>query len=217
MRALVVGAVPVPDNEAFYVALARTGDLVVAADAAAEWLLALGVRPDVAVGDFDSARPGAVERLETQGIPVVAFPAEKDETDLELAVAEARARGATGITLTAAFADRLDHTLAALGVLARAADLLGEAREPHMTGWALDGSVRPSLEVRLPAGSLLSVFAILGPVRGVSLDGLAYPLEHSMLEPLSGLGVSNVVSGPVVRVSVAEGTLVVLASKPAGT
>jgi thiamine pyrophosphokinase len=212
MRVLVAGAAPWAQAPAsFYADLARDHDLVVAADAAAEWLQGLGVTPDLAVGDFDSALDGAPERLAAAGVALRMVSADKDYTDLDLAVAEARAAGATSLTITAAFSARLDHTLAALGLLARTADLDGEAREPGLTVWALDGGSRRSLELPLESGALVSLAALLGPARGVTVTGTAYPLRDSEVPPVSGLGVSNKVVSPPARVSVASGSLLVLA------
>lgn len=214
--ALLVGAAPVAGADAFYADLAAGHDLVIAADAAAEWLVDLGVTPGLALGDFDSARPGAVDRLRGRGIPIRAFSAAKDETDLELAVAAARELGADRLTVTAAFTCRLDHTLAAVGLVARAADLDAEIREPELTGWVLAGDHRGTLELALERGSLVTVMAVLGPARGVTLTGVRFPLADADLAPMSGLGVSNVVERKPATVTVADGTLLVLAPRAAG-
>jgi thiamine pyrophosphokinase len=211
MRALVVGAAPWPGAPpAFYADLARTHDLIVAADAAAEWLQAIGIVPDLAVGDFDSAFEGAPERLVSAGVALRMVPSDKDSTDLELAVAEARTAGATSLTITAAFSLRLDHTLAALGLLARTADLSSEAREPGFTAWALDGGSRHSVELPLEAGALVSIVALLGPAHGVTLTGMAYPLDDAEVPAASGLGISNSVVSTPAGVAVASGSLLVM-------
>ena len=73
------------------------------------------VRPDIVLGDFDSLDPATLERLRSDGASILAFPADKDQTDLEIAFDVARERRATTVTLTAASTGRLDHTLGALG------------------------------------------------------------------------------------------------------
>ena len=113
--------------------------------------------------------------------------------------------------MTAAFSRRLDHTLAAFGLLARTADLAGEAREPGLTAWALDGASRPSLVLPLEAGAVVSLAAVLGTAAGVTLEGMRFPLHDAELAPLAGLGVSNVVEVPPARVSLLSGSLLVLA------
>jgi thiamine pyrophosphokinase len=208
---LVVGAAWAPGRDDFYAALAARHDLVIAADAAAERLQASGVMPDLAVGDFDSAQPGAPRRLREAGVMVREFPAAKDETDLDLAADEARAAGATSVTLTGAFRDRLDHTLAALGALGRLADLEAVAVEPDLRIWTLSGTARPSLELALAPRTVVSAFSLDGTATGVSLRGFRYPLEDAVLEPMSGFGVSNVVEASTQRAGLKTGTLLLMA------
>jgi len=212
-RTLIVGAVPVVGAEEFYRALLGGADTVIACDAAGEWCLALGRTPDLVVGDFDSARPGAKERLEAAGVEVRSFPTAKDESDLDLALAAARERGTSGVILTAAFSERLDHSLAAIGTALRAADLNPVIEEPTFRAFLVDAADRPAVHWSAPAGTTVSVIALVSS-SGVTLDGLVYPLTEARLPLLSSLGLSNIVdSGGVVGVTVAQGTVLVIASR----
>lgn len=210
MHALVCGAAPEPHAEAYYRSLLADADLVITADAASEWAAGLGRLPDVAVGDFDSAVPGAPDRLRDAGVEVVEYPAAKDLTDLDLALAEARARGVARVTFTAASSLRLDHTLAALGVLASAADLGGALAEPTVAAWAIDAACRPSIELGGPAGAIVSTFALSGEAQGVTLTGLRFRLYAATLAPLSGLGISNELVAERAVIGVTHGRLLVL-------
>ncbi len=211
MIAMIVGAAPVAGSEALIAGLAKECQLVVAADAAGEWCISAGVVPDIAVGDFDSARPGAEKRLRGAGVRVLRFPAEKDESDLDLAVAAAREAGATRLVFSACTSARLDHTLAALGTVAANADLHPTVREPHLTAWAVTSTDDGCLALTLPAGTTVSVIAI-GEASGVTLDGFMYPLADATLDPLSSRGISNVTTGDSSTVRVGSGTLLVVAS-----
>ena len=94
MRALLVCAAPVPGTETLLPRLAAEADLVVAVDGGGSVCLEAGVVPDVVVGDFDSLPDDDLDRLGQLGVSVIEFPAEKDASDLELAVGEVRCRGA---------------------------------------------------------------------------------------------------------------------------
>ncbi len=74
-------------------------ELVIAADRGAEHALALGLEVDLVVGDLDSIDPDTLARLEEGGTRVEHHPADKDETDLELALAAALEAGATSATI----------------------------------------------------------------------------------------------------------------------
>lgn len=215
MRALVLGAALRPGGDAFYAELLEEHELVVAADAAAEECVRLGRPPDVAIGDFDSATPGADARLAAIGVAVVRHPAEKDASDLDLAVEEARRRGASSVTISGAFDDRLDHTLAAFGSLIRAADLRARACEPDLAAWALDGRIRPSLRLHGTPGSLVSLLSP-GGAQGVVLTGFRYAVRGGTLGPLESLGLSNVLEARTATVSIESGELLVLAPRRRG-
>ncbi len=208
-RHLIVGASPATGSAEVVASLSREADLVVAADAAGEWLLENGVRPDVVVGDFDSARPGATERLDAAGIPIVTAPVAKDASDLDLCVGHARRRGADEIVFTACLGGRLDHTLANLGAIARCADLRARLIEPRLTIHALDGVHRPSVRLQLTPATPVACVAV-SPCDGVVLRGLRYPLTDAHLEPLASLGISNEAVDPEVMIGVRTGTLLVM-------
>ena len=76
-------------------------DCVIAVDGGYESLRAIGCEPDVAVGDFDSL--GFVPA----GDNVDVHPSEKDESDMELAIRMAAARGFDTLLIYGALAQRL--------------------------------------------------------------------------------------------------------------
>jgi thiamine pyrophosphokinase len=164
--------------------------------------------PGVVVGDFDSADPDDIERLERQGVAVERHPSDKDETDLELAVRAALDRWPTPVCLTAAFSERLDHTLAALGLLARAGAGAYVA-EPSWRAWQC--APRRSLRLSLERGTTYSIIA-LEPCTGVTARGGRWELTDAALAPLSGHGISNEVLGSEITISVDHGSLVVVAN-----
>ena len=93
-------------------------DLVVGADGGALKAMSLGLRLDLVVGDGDSLAPERIVELRRGGIEVIIHPVDKDESDTELAVREALARGATSIAIVGAFGGtRLEHSVANLLLL----------------------------------------------------------------------------------------------------
>src|SRR3972149_961117 len=60
--------------------------LTLAADGGARHCRALGVRPHVVIGDLDSLGAAQQAELESQGAQIISHPADKDQTDLELAL-----------------------------------------------------------------------------------------------------------------------------------
>src|SRR5258705_8077621 len=85
---------------------------VVAADSGVEHALAMGRDVDLVIGDFDSADPAAVDAAVAGGAEVRRYPADKDQSDLELALHAARAAGARRVIVVGGYGGRLDHFLA---------------------------------------------------------------------------------------------------------
>jgi thiamine pyrophosphokinase len=210
MRALLVAAAPIAGSAYLVAELAAVCDPIIAIDGGGAVCLEAGVSPDVVLGDFDSLAPAALERLAARGSRVIEFPSRKNQTDLELALLEARERGAAEVVLTCSSSGRLDHTLAALGALATNADLCPMLAEPDVTGWVLAPSGRTRVTLK-GVGATVSLLALGGPA-SVSAAGVEWPLAGFELLPGSSLGVSNVITAPTgAEISVDRGTLLVLA------
>ena len=186
--------------------------IVVAADGGLDRALSLGLPVDVVVGDLDSVSPAALARAEAGGVRVVRHPQAKDATDLELALDEAAALGASRVLVVASDGGRLDHLLASLLLLAsgRYAALELDA----LVGEALVHVVRGERALRGTAGELLTLLPLGGPAVGVTTDGLAYPLAGETLDPGTTRGVSNVFTGPQARVAVDSGVLLAIRPDP---
>ncbi len=209
MKALLVCAAPAPGGAELVSRLALAADLVIAVDGGGSVCLDAGVVPDILVGDFDSLPGSQLDDLVSRGVRVVEFPADKDETDLALALEVARREGVDRVVVTAASTGRLDHTLAVAGTLAAAADLRPQLREPELRGWVLSTALHPRLKLK-GTGATVS---ILAPGWGatVSVRGVRWPLAKAELAPLSVLGMSNVIidaAGAVIDVH--AGTVLVL-------
>jgi len=186
------------------------GAPVVAADKGLEHALALGLEVTVAVGDFDSAAPEAVEVAEAAGVRIERHPHEKDATDLELALDVAAARSPGRILVLASGGGRLDHLLSAALLLA--SDRYASRQVDAFFGEARVHVVRGERVLGGAPGEILTLLAATGQAKGVRTEGLVYPLRGETLEPGSSRGVSNVFADTTARISVERG--VVLAIRP---
>ena len=212
-RALVVSGGLPPD--AAEVGPLPAGAFVIAADSGLDHAASLGLGVDVLVGDLDSATARAVRAAEAAGVQIERHPANKEATDLELALEHALAIGARRVTVVSGGGGaRLDHHLAELVLLAAArfAPLHLDAR----IGAARAVPVHAGEGVSLQGapGAVLTLIALGGPAAGITTAGLRWPLRAETLEPGSTRGVSNeIVSGPV-RVELTGGSLLVVGTHP---
>lgn len=190
--------------------------LVVAADAGALGADALGLAIDLIVGDGDSLGPSGVARFRAAGVEVRLSPAEKDESDTELAMLACLERGARRITLLAAFGgERLDHTVANLSLLAmpELAALDVSALDERSRVRLLQAAGEPaSLALPGRVGDLVSLLPFGAGADDITTDGLAYGLEGEPLPFGHVRGLSNVRLAEVAHVRLGRGRLLVIES-----
>jgi thiamine pyrophosphokinase len=215
MRALILAAGRLPDRATLDLNWPGWGsdiELVVAADGGARTAERLGLRTDLLVGDLDSIDPVDLADLRRAAIPIEEASTTKDESDTELAILAALARGADRLTIVGGLGGRADHLLANIGLLALPA-LVGRSVE------LLDGSTRVTLirgpgtaELTGRTGDLVSLLPLGPGVEGVTSEGLAWPLEDEPLPVGPARGLSNRRTAPIARVSVRAGLLVAIES-----
>jgi thiamine pyrophosphokinase len=185
-------------------------DLIVAADGGAGWLAAQHVTPHILVGDFDSIEAANLEALEAAGVTIERHPIDKDQSDAQLALERAVAAGADQVTIVGALAgDRLDHELSNLLMLAGSAWKSVDVRvvRDETSVRAVSGGGRLILDGA--SGDIVTLLAI-GDARGVTTDGLAYPLAGETLRLGESRGLSNVIASPPASVRLEAGTLLVV-------
>ena len=177
-------------------------DLIIAADGGLEHLKKIDLEPDEILGDFDSL--GYTPR------DARVFPVEKDDTDAMLAARRGLELGYREFIFYGSLdGPRLDHTVANFQTLQFLADrgavgcLVGK---DQIVTVLKNGSLSFNPE----ADGILSVFCVGQAARGVTLEGLYYPLEDGTLTPGFPLGVSNHFTGRPARITVREGSLLVI-------
>ncbi|MBP1851953.1 thiamine diphosphokinase [Rhizobium halophytocola] len=184
------------------------GTRAIAADGGMRHAAALGIRPELWVGDFDSSDDLPV--ADYPDIPRMPYPARKNATDGEIAVDAARERGASRIILAGALGgERSDHALMhliAMVALSKAGldiTLSSGAEEayPLLPGMPL--------AVDLPQGALFSVIGLTA-LTGLTIADARYPLSDFTLPFGSSRTISNVAEGPV-TFSLGSGEAIVLA------
>ena len=176
-------------------------DFVIAADGGYAALTSVGVTPNLVVGDFDSL--GYVPQAEE----VIQHPVMKDDTDMMLAVKLGLQRGYRNFVMLGSVGGRLDHTLANLQTLLYLAEhdargvLYGE-------NTVITAVCNDTLTVS--GTGTISVFCLSGEAKGVTEEGLLYSLSDATMVSGYPIGVSNeFLDGPG-KISVRDGSLIVL-------
>ena len=189
-------------------------DCMIAADSGMNFLHKNGIVPDIIAGDFDSAKEESVAYFQClNDVQVIKLNPVKDDTDTEFVIREAIRRGATEITVLGATGTRLDHVLANV-------NLLGIGLEEGVSIQLVDKHncirmISDTIEITKNEqfGDYVSVLPVKGDAKGVTLEGLKYPLKDADIPCFSSLGVSNEIKEDVAKISVKQGVLLVIESR----
>jgi thiamine pyrophosphokinase len=188
--------------------LIQPGDVLFAVDGGTRHVLALGLLPAVVIGDLDSLEPDSRQILEAHGVEIRQHPRDKDETDLELTLRDARAGGYREIIILGALGGRLDQTLGNLALLTKPEWAVLDIR--------LDDGVEETLFTRSRCavhGKPADIISLLpwgGEVTGVCTEGLRWPLYTETLFPDKTRGISNEMVSGDASISLETGLLLVV-------
>lgn len=192
-------------------------DYVIAVDGGLSYCSVLEVEPDLILGDFDSLseqEEQAVSSLEQQ-IPdrIIRLPAEKDDTDMLAALKHGLALGYEDFRIYAGTGGRLDHTLANLQCLLY-------LKNNGATGYLLDGNgmilaiQNEAIHFRPEMEGYLSLFTLGTQAKGVTIQGMKYPLNNYTMCNDYPIGISNEFMGEAATISVEEGQLICIIQYP---
>ena len=192
-------------------------ELIVAADGGTLALERWNFVPHAIVGDLDSLGVDRAAEYAAQGVTVVPYSPDKDESDLELAIAYATAAKADEIVLLGILGGaRFDHEIA--NTLLLAADVYRRRRLRAVSGdvtmRALHGG--ETLALSGAAGDLVTLLAVRSDAEGVRTHRLKYPLAGETLHFGAARGLSNVVVSAGATVSCDRGVLLVIETASGG-
>lgn len=188
--------------------LVKSDDYILCADGGTRHALALGLTPDLVIGDMDSVTTDEFQQLKKSGVAVELFSRDKDETDMELAIRHALEKNPEAILIIAALGGRLDQTLGNISLLS----------DPRLS--TLDCRLDDGLEevffcrdqstVEGRSGDLVSLIPWEGAVAGIRTEGLKWPLRAETLYSEKTRGISNEMTGDNASISISSGLLLII-------
>jgi len=185
-------------------ALLRESDFIIAADGGTRHALALGLTPNIIIGDLDSLN---VERL-TFNAEIIQSPADKNETDLELAIQHALTLNPEQIIIAAALGGRLDQTLANIALVSNVQRSTSNVR--------LDDGIEEvffcheQTQIKGASGDIVSLIPWQGEVTGIVTTGLKWPLQNEILYPQKTRGISNEMMNDTATIQIKSGLLLII-------
>ena len=175
----------------------------VAADSGLDLALALGLSPDLVVGDMDSlSRPSLLDSLPSER--VLRYPCDKDETDTEIGLQTLQERGYGEVTILGGGGGRLDHLLGVLMLF---------RRDAPPSRWLTDREevriIKGQCAFNAPLGQTVSLFPWGGEASGMSSIGLRWPLDGLTFRP-GYAGISNTATQENVSIRIRNGNLIMV-------
>ncbi|WOC31034.1 MULTISPECIES: thiamine diphosphokinase [Caproicibacterium] len=201
-QCLIIGSAPVEDLSVF-----RDYDVsesfVICADGGLDTALAAKIKPNLVIGDFDSAKAKPPANVET-----VRLMREKDDTDMFSAVKEGMHRGYKNFVLFGALGGRFDHSYANLCVLQYISKLGGHGvivtKDEKL--FFMPGG---RLHLRDMKGATASVYPFGAPNATVSYTGMKYPLTEEVMTSDNPIGTSNVIESDDATITVLGGNVAI--------
>ena len=194
-----------PNVSIDYLKTKLKGDFfLIAADSGYKNCLKVGVIPDLIAGDFDSSE---FPDINTE---IIKLPVEKDDTDTFYCVKEAVRRGFSEIELLCAFGSRADHNYSNMLCIEY-------CRQNNVKCCISDAKNRITLVddyicLDNSEYQFFSVFAFSEKAEGVSVKGSYYELDNAVMYHYQQFGQSNCFCGMPAKISVKNGTLLVIQS-----
>jgi thiamine pyrophosphokinase len=188
--------------------LLREDDYIICADGGTRHALALNVRPNLIIGDMDSAEKEHLLKLQNSAISLELYPRDKNETDLELAINHAIKIEPKQIIIIAALGGRIDQTLANITLLT---DLRLSTFDIRLDDGVEEIFIcRDQVQVHGRSGDLVSLIPWQELVPDILTKNLKWPLSHETLYPDKTRGISNEMTSDTASISIGSGQLLVV-------
>ena len=188
--------------------LVHNDDYIICADGGTRHALSLGIKPNLIMGDMDSAEAETLQSFEADGVRIDSYPQDKNETDLELAIHRAIEMSPKQIIILAALGGRLDQTLANITLLS---DLRLSTFDISLDDGAEEIFLcRDQAEVHGRSGDIVSLIPWQGAVSEVQTQDLKWALHKETLYPDKTRGISNEMTGETASVSIGSGLLLIV-------
>jgi thiamine pyrophosphokinase len=170
--------------------------------------MSLGLLPNFVIGDLDSLTEDDLYELGSADVRVDQYPADKDETDLELAIQYALQLDFTSIVVIAALGGRTDQSLGNISLLTDFA--ASNAAIRFDDGVEEIFFCRNQTQVKGRSGDIVSLIPWGGDVSGVVTTGLKWTLRGEILFSYKTRGISNEMTADTAEVQVKSGLLLIV-------
>ena len=186
-------------------------DLVIAVDGGFSYCKILEIEPDIIIGDFDSIGQEEhniiIQLKKDNPENIIQLSVEKDDTDMLAAIRYGVDKGYRTFQIYAGMGGRLEHTIANIQCLLY-------LKNQGATGYLMDGNgmifviKNEKISFQKSMEGYLSLFSMNHEAKGVTIQGMKYPLQDDTITNDYPIGISNEFIGQEGSVQVENGVLV---------
>lgn len=180
-------------------------DLLVAVDGGLQHVMNSGLTPHIIIGDLDSIDISDLVHFKQNGVDIIKFPIQKDETDLELALDYVLNLGFEEIIILGAAGGRIDHFLVNFLFFSNPKFL--NVKIKILTKNSEIFYCKSEQTIEGSSGDLVSLIPISDVVSGVKTTGLLYPLDGEDLLRWKSRGISNQMTDQTAKIEFGSGEL----------
>ncbi len=177
--------------------------VIAAADSGLDWAGQEGIEVQYCVGDMDSLEDKSLlNNLSNES--VFRYSSDKDDTDTEIGIELLRNKGCTRIIICGAGGGRSDHFLAVYSLFDR-----NDPPDEWYTANEHFVLIKDRLEIKKPAGTMISFFPVGKEVCSMKTSGLKWPLDKLRWEK-GDFGISNLSTNGEIKVIMKSGRLLMI-------
>lgn len=178
-------------------------DLIIACDKGYLNARKLKIKPDVIVGDFDSAKkPNHFDN-------VLSVSPIKDDTDTGLAIKYALKNGYRDIDIVCALGGRIDHMFANISFMKYIVEHSGAAKILSNDAMLIVHG-KGKVKIQKENSKYLSIFSLSDKSKIDYIKGTKYDVKNIVLRNGFPLGVSNEIKNRFAEISVASGMVLII-------
>lgn len=195
-------------DNSFYKDYINQSDYLVAVDGGAEHLFALGLAPELIIGDLDSISKKTQLYYKNLGVKLEKFPVEKDKTDGELILNKLVNKDFVEIIIFSALGGRVDHQLANIFLLSKFKDVKSDLK--IVTPQETIQVITESKKIYKEKNKIISLLSLSQKTTGVNLSGFKYNTKDVIINQGSSLGISNQIKADEARIEIDSGELLLI-------
>lgn len=179
---------------------------VIAVDKGLEWVHSLGLQPAAIIGDLDSVSASVLSQYAET--PLKRHPAEKNETDTELALNWCLEQNYSKIVILNDMQGRFDHSAALIQNLIKLHRMGVDSyiENEYQRFFFLHQNTR----ITGQKGDLLSLISYSQESRFAGSTALQYPLNKLCLLQHQSRGISNIFGGDEIEIKLASGLVLAI-------